>query len=338
MKAGDIMSTKVVSVDPEMSGRAVARLLFKNGISAVPVVDKQGAPVGMVSEGDLMPRNEAEREARRDWWLQALSEGEEINPEFASYLKGQQDRTAGEIMIKPVVTISEDAELTEIADLLSRNKIKRVPVLRDGRMVGIVSRADLVKAFAMPHEAEPSPDRSDELPVASEELEALARSRKAKAPPASQPSVSGAVSATGFRTLAAHFEEEEMARRKEARRLAEEQHHKQASKLLAAHLTEETWQHMLANARAAAAKGQDDFLLLRFPSELCTDHGRAINAPDHNWPETLRGMAADIFMRWKNDLRSQGFGLQARVVDFPDGVPGDIGLFLSWGKADTAKG
>jgi CBS domain-containing protein len=164
VNAGEIMSTKVISVSPDTPGRAVARLLFTHGISAVPVVDKQGAPLGMVSEGDLMPRNEAEREARRDWWLQVLSEGEDINPEFVRYLR--KDRTAGEIMIKPIITVSENAELTEVAELLSRNKIKRVPVLRDGRMVGIVSRADLVKAFAQPREAVPTPDRHDELPVA----------------------------------------------------------------------------------------------------------------------------------------------------------------------------
>src|SRR5689334_22088154 len=106
MKAADIMSTKVISVPPDMPGRAVARVLFKNGISAVPVVDDHGAPIGMVSEGDLMPRNEAEREARRDWWLQALSEGEYINPELANYAAGTE-RTANQIMIKPVLTISE---------------------------------------------------------------------------------------------------------------------------------------------------------------------------------------------------------------------------------------
>lgn len=335
MKAGNVMTTKLISVSPDMPGRAVAQVLFKNGISAVPVVDDQGAPIGMVSEGDLMPRNEAEREARRDWWLQMLSEGQYVNnPEFDNYLKGQ-DRTARDIMIKPVLTVSEDAELTEVADLLSRNKIKRVPVVRDGRMVGIVSRADLVRAFAQPQEAERLPDRSGEMPVASAELEAL--SRKTKSQPASRPEPSSPFSATGFRGLVAHFKEEEATKRKQARQFAEEEHHKQARQLLAAHLTEETWKHALANARTAAANGAEEFLLLRFPSELCTDRGRAINAPDHDWPETLRGMAADIYMRWRSELRPQGFDIHARVVDFRDGVPGDIGLFLSWGRMDAAK-
>jgi len=81
-----------------------------------------------------------------------------------------------------------------------------------------------------------------------------------------------------------------------------------------------------------AQKGADEHLLLRFPSEICSDHGRAVNAPDPSWPTTLRGLAAQVFMRWKNELRSHGFGLHARVLEFPDGLPGDIGLFLAWGR------
>jgi hypothetical protein len=133
-----------------------------------------------------------------------------------------------------------------------------------------------------------------------------------------------------------HFQEEEATRRKQAMQLAEDQHHKEVNKLLAAHLSEEAWQRMLANARKAAANGHDEFQVLRFPSELCTDHGRAINAPDHDWPETLRGMAADVFMRWRSELRPQGFRMHARVVDFRNGIPGDVGLFLSWGTAAKA--
>jgi len=58
--------------------------------------------------------------------------------------------------------------------------------------------------------------------------------------------------------------------------------------------------------------------------------GRAVNAPDKSWPETLRGEAAEIYLRWERDLKSGGFHLGARVVEFPEGIPGDIGLFLVW--------
>ena len=147
MKAGDIMTTNVVTVRPDATARSIALLLAQNGISAVPVVDEHGVPLGMISEGDLMPRDESEREARRDWWLKILAEGEELNPEFMTYLQSH-DRSAREIMISPIVTVEENADLVEVAELLSTRRIKRAPVMRDGRMIGIVSRADLVKAVA----------------------------------------------------------------------------------------------------------------------------------------------------------------------------------------------
>jgi CBS domain-containing protein len=82
MNARDVMTTEVVSVSPETSTNKVAELLDKKGISAVPVVDAGGAPIGMVSEGDLIGRDETEREARRDWWLTLLAEGEMLNRDF----------------------------------------------------------------------------------------------------------------------------------------------------------------------------------------------------------------------------------------------------------------
>ena len=86
------------------------------------------------------------------------------------------------------------------------------------------------------------------------------------------------------------------------------------------------------NARQAAENGQKEFMLLRFPSQLCSDEGRAINAVEPNWASTLRGEAAEIYLRWERDLKPRGFRLSARVLDFPGGIPGDIGLFLAWGE------
>jgi len=338
MKASDVMSTKVVTVRADTPARAVAEKLLQHGISAVPVVDDDGVVVGIVSEGDLMPRNEQARQARRDWWLQIMSEGEELHPDYLKFLKSDH-RTARDIMVSPVVTADEGMELADLAELLFDNKIKRVPVVRDGKMVGIVSRADLLRSLASPgrkRDPEPAPDDGSLLPVASDRLEALTR-HKQEPPPAPHSAAEDEVSAAAFLQLASSHEAEEEERRKEAKRLADEKHHRQASQMLAAHLTEETWQRMLSNARATAKKGEDEHLLLRFPAELCSDHGRAVNAPDPEWPTTLRGMAAEIFMRWKNELRPHGFSLHARVVEFPDGVPGDIGLFLSWGNADASK-
>jgi hypothetical protein len=97
------------------------------------------------------------------------------------------------------------------------------------------------------------------------------------------------------------------------------------------HIADDLWQRLMHQAREAAEHGATEFQLLRFPSDLCTDHGRAINAADSDWPASLRGEAAEIYLRWKHDLRPRGFGLAARILDFPDGMPGDAGLFLVWG-------
>jgi CBS domain-containing protein len=147
MKARDVMTTAVSSVSPDTPIGEIAKMLRDRGISAVPVVDESGTAIGMVSEGDLIGRDEADREARRDWWLTLLAEGETLNTDFLAWLRPPQ-RRARDVMTAPVVTVGEETELREVARLLTAYRIKRVPVLRDGRIVGIVSRADLVRAFA----------------------------------------------------------------------------------------------------------------------------------------------------------------------------------------------
>jgi hypothetical protein len=229
--------------------------------------------------------------------------------------------------------VQESADLVEVAEILTTKKIKRVPVVRDGCVVGIVSRADLVKAVVRQKnpECEPSLQPGDSTLVPSERLAALTRRAHADAP-LPPPAASGELSANGFRSLAAHFHEAEIARRQEGNREVEETHHEETRKLLNAELTDEMWQRMLKEARLAAQRGEEEHLLIRFPGELCSDHGRAVNAPDPSWPATLRGLVAQVFMRWKKELRSRGFALHARIIDFPGGLPGDIGLYLSWGQ------
>jgi hypothetical protein len=73
-------------------------------------------------------------------------------------------------------------------------------------------------------------------------------------------------------------------------------------------------------------------LVLRFPNELCSDGGRAINIAAAAWPATLRGEAAELYLRWEQELKPAGFGLSAYVLEFPGGMPGDIGMFLVWGE------
>ena len=82
--------------------------------------------------------------------------------------------------------------------------------------------------------------------------------------------------------------------------------------------------------RAAAEAGKNELLIGRFPSELCADHGRAINMAEPGWPETLIGRPKQAYLVWKEKLQPLGYQLKAQIIDWPDGVPGDVGLYLTW--------
>jgi hypothetical protein len=124
----------------------------------------------------------------------------------------------------------------------------------------------------------------------------------------------------------------EAQHREQARRAAAEQRQQAVKELIDHHIGDESWRAMLHNACQAAERGQTEFMLLRFPAQLCSDRGRAINAMDSDWPATLRGEAAELYLRWEHELKPNGFHLAARVLDYPDGMPGDVGLFLAWGE------
>ena len=148
MIARDIMTREVVSVTPDTPMRKIASLLVKHRIGAVPVIDDDGAPIGIVSESDLIRPDRAAREAWRRSWLEILAEGEPLAAELLAWL-GSQNYSARAVMSAPVITVSEETNLPDIAKILTTRRIKRVPVVRDGRIVGIVSRADLVRALSV---------------------------------------------------------------------------------------------------------------------------------------------------------------------------------------------
>jgi CBS domain-containing protein len=145
--AASIMTRNVVTAGPEDTVARVAALLAEHDISAVPVCDKDGKLLGMLSEGDLMHPFGQENALRRAWWLGMLAEGTDLAPEFLDYVRLDQ-RRAKDLMKTDVVTASDRASAAEVADLLDKHKIKRVPILHDGKLVGIVSRADLIRAMA----------------------------------------------------------------------------------------------------------------------------------------------------------------------------------------------
>jgi CBS domain-containing protein len=331
MKASEIMTRDVISVHPDTPAQQIARLLLDHGISAVPVVDDAGTPIGIVSEGDLVGRSAEDREARRDWWLALLAEGETLNTDFVSSLCARE-RVARDIMAGPVVTVDENTEASEIARLLHSHHIKRVPVLRDERIVGIVSRADLLRELA---EQAPTaaPRREGFLAGALGALDErfLHPQRGAPPKPTAAPTTDDVrLDAAEFRNLVTNFERTEERAREDERRAVVEQRRRKLAELIDEHISDESWRSLLHQARGAAERGDKEFMLLQFPSQLCSDCGRAINVTEPDWPSTLRGDAAEIYLRWERDLKPHGFHLVARVLDFPGGVPGDIGLFLVW--------
>ena len=335
MYARDVMTTEVVAAAPDTPTGKIAELLLSKGISAVPIVEG-GAPIGMVSEGDLVGRDEKDREARRDWWLTLLAEGTPLSADFLASLR-HPELTARAIMSAPVVTVAEDTPVGEIARLLAAYRIKRVPVVRDGHMVGIVSRADLLRALAAQEPKPAAPDGGglvrdvvDTIDRHFHHMRPSARDRHPNRP--SQPAGEGGLTVEDFRHLLADFQQGRAAHQDEVIRAAAEQRRQQAKDLIDHHISDENWRAMLHQARQAAEHGQHEMLLLRFPSQLCSDGGRAINAPEPDWTRTLRGEAAELYLRWERDLKPHGFALAARVLDYPGGMPGDIGLFLIWGE------
>ena len=142
MRVDDVMTTDVATVTPGASLKAVARILVERGISGVPVVDADGDVLGVVSEADLLAKERAEPPTRGGplAWL--------VDPIEVIERRKLGARLAGEVMTSPAVTIAPYRNLATAAGIMLDNRVNRLPVVSDGRLVGIVTRADLVRAFA----------------------------------------------------------------------------------------------------------------------------------------------------------------------------------------------
>jgi CBS domain-containing protein len=151
------MITDVLTVAPDTPVRQIAALLLERRISAVPVVDANRRVVGIVSEGDLMHRAETGTARSRSRWFELISDARELAREFVE----SHGLRAADVMTRPVVSVTEDVHVAEAARLFGSRRIKRVPVLRDGRLVGVVSRADLLRGLVRkPADAAPADDKS----------------------------------------------------------------------------------------------------------------------------------------------------------------------------------
>jgi CBS domain-containing protein len=144
MRAIDVMVRDVVAVRPDTDVADAIKLLAEHDVSALPVLNKDGNLVGVLSEADLIHRAEIGTEKHRPWWLEAVTGASTLAKEFAK----SHGKKVREVMSDGVISVTEETPLSEIAALFERKRIKRVPVVKDGKLVGIVSRSNLIQALA----------------------------------------------------------------------------------------------------------------------------------------------------------------------------------------------
>lgn len=140
MKVGDVMARKVITVSPNNAVRQAAKVMLEHGVSGLPVVDDDGEVVGIITEGDLLRRSELGLAAVAEPGHQSLSNDDRAR----LYAKSHAWRV-GDVMVEELVTLTEDLPLGRAAALMHEHRVKRLPVLRDGKLVGVISRADLLR-------------------------------------------------------------------------------------------------------------------------------------------------------------------------------------------------
>lgn len=158
MKAQDIMTATVISVPQNATVAEAIELMLAHHVSGLPVTDADGKLAGLISEGDLMRRVRDKDSPRRSWWLDLFSATEESARDFVK----ARSHNVSDVMTRDVISVEEDTFVGAIARLLERHRIKRVPVTRDGAIVGIVSRSNLLHALsAIGDGTLPEPSQSD---------------------------------------------------------------------------------------------------------------------------------------------------------------------------------
>jgi CBS domain-containing protein len=158
------MTSPVITAPPTARLLDIVQILLENRISAVPIVDRRDRLVGLVSEGDLVRRTEIGTENRRSWFLSAFGSASVLAEEFVR----SHGVTAEEIMTRKVITAKEDTPLREIAELLGGRKLKRVPVVRDRQVVGMVSRANLLQALLVQRQRRMEPPSREDSVIRDE--------------------------------------------------------------------------------------------------------------------------------------------------------------------------
>ncbi|WP_341486775.1 histidine kinase [Pararhizobium sp. A13] len=137
-------------------------------------------------------------------------------------------------------------------------------------------------------------------------------------------------SAKDLRMQLLQREMEEMEKERKLKALDEKKHADFAGDFLEKHVSEEEIAVVRRLVANAVKDGKFEAMVYSFPSDLCTDSGRAINSSDKDWPQTLQGKAKEFFERYQTFGKPQGYKMKAMIINFPGGVPGDVGFFLNW--------
>jgi CBS domain-containing protein len=169
MQVRDVMTRKVISVTEGDSILAAARLMLQNRISGLPVLDASGDLIGVVTEGDFLRRGEIGTQRARPAWLEFLLGAGRLADEYVHAF----GRKVSEIMTADPICVTEDDSLRTVVELMERGRVKRLPVIRDGRLVGIVSRANLVHAVVGLARDAPPPPAGDDAAIRTEVLRAI---------------------------------------------------------------------------------------------------------------------------------------------------------------------
>lgn len=311
MLACDLMRRGLVYVTADADLDYVAKALAELPMGVVAVVDDNLTPIEIVTRSNL---EKARPPIPAD--LGPIPEFLLRNRPRNLPFRGN-GKALTEIMTAPPIFVPSEARLAEVEKVMDEHRLKRMPVVEGHKLVGVLLRREVAQAM--------SRGRGDATAAALAKDETILK----LAPP--EQDFCAVATASDFRGLVAAHERALDAERVEHHRAAMALREQRIRDLAAQRLTDGAWRDMLAKARAAAANGLTESMLIRFPAQLCTDGGRAINAPDPHWPETLRGEPADVFRRWRNELHPRGFKIAAQIIEFPEGLPGDAALFLIWG-------
>ncbi len=333
-RAGDAMTSPVVTVGPDDSARTAAEAMLRLHVSGLPVVDSEGRPLGVVSESDFRFSDAATRQRQREAWVAILTGGQDVAADYLDALE-REGESVRHVMSAPALSADHDAPLAEVADLMTAHRVKRILITRQDKLVGVITRADLLRFFTLPEKRPNAPVTAEAFADACKNVGlglAPPRPPAPPAPPPAPPAPEGAVTAASLKELVNAFERSKSKMREDAQQQAREKRDDVVRKLLAERFTDGELVHLIALAREAATRGEASVTALVFPAALCNDDGRMINLPDPEWPRSLCGKAADFYRRWDKELRPLGFGLSARIATFPDGFPGDVELSLVWGR------